>query len=346
MSKFLNIVTSGNTATIFLYGDISEWKNDIRPIDIARELKEAEAAYKNIDLRINSYGGNVHAGIAIFNAIRNSKTSINIYVDGIAASMASAIALCGKPVQMSKYARLMLHGVSGGCYGTKSQLKKTIQEMESLENTLAEMYGKRTGKTAEEIKATYFDGKDHWLTANEALSLGFIDGIYDAEPIDEDNPTTETIYKTFNNRLQSQKTDNHMNLDEIKKRPYFANCATDNDVLSAIAKLEEEAAKVPTLTASLNTANEKVQGFEAKAKEIADAAKKELLDAAEKDGRINATTRPTYEALLNADLENGQAALAALTPKKRASDEIHVSAGVGEGAWAKRQAEIRNNLKK
>ena len=57
-----------------------------------------------VDVRINSNGGEVYSGIAIFNALKNSKADITIYVDGIAASMASVIALCGKPVQMSRYA--------------------------------------------------------------------------------------------------------------------------------------------------------------------------------------------------------------------------------------------------
>lgn len=110
MNRFFNMIPGNDACCILLYGDIGEHE-DVRSGDIARELIEAEAAYKKIDVRINSNGGDVYAGIAIFNAFRNSKADITIYVDGIAASMASVIALCGKPVKMSKYARLMLHSV-------------------------------------------------------------------------------------------------------------------------------------------------------------------------------------------------------------------------------------------
>ena len=94
---------------------------------------EAERVSRRIHVRINSNGGEVYSGIAIFNALRHSQADIRIYVDGIAASMASVIALCGKPVEMSKYARLMLHSVSGGCYGNKQDLQRCMEEIESLE---------------------------------------------------------------------------------------------------------------------------------------------------------------------------------------------------------------------
>lgn len=340
--QFFNIVANGNNATIYLYGDISDWIDGVRPADVVRELKEAENAYKNIDVRINSNGGDVYAGIAIFNAFLNSKANITIYVDGIAASMASVIALCGKPVQMSKYARLMLHSVSGGCYGTKEDLATTIKEIESLENTLATMYGDKTGKTPEEIKSMFFDGKDHWLTAEEALSLGFIDGIYDADPIVEANPTPDQIYTIFNNRLTKPQNNNSMNLDEIRKRPRFKDCATDEAVLQVIDSLETEAAKVPGLTTELATTKTSLKTFQDKAEADEEAEKTKLLDEAEDDGRINAETRPTFKALLDADKENGKSALKALTPKKKVMKDINVPVGGTESPWNKRMAELKN----
>ena len=110
-----------------------------------------------------------------------SDADITIYIDGVAASMASVIALCGKPVYMSQYARLMLHNPYGGCYGNKEEMKAVAEQLEALEDTLADMYASKTGKTREEIKDAYFDGKDHWITAKEAREMGFIDGIYDID---------------------------------------------------------------------------------------------------------------------------------------------------------------------
>lgn len=100
-------------------------------------------------------GGEVYSGIAIFNALRGSKADVNIYIDGIAASIASVIASCGKPVHMSRYARLMVHSVSGGCYGNKDEIRQCVDEIESLEETLADIYAARCKKTKDEIKQLF-----------------------------------------------------------------------------------------------------------------------------------------------------------------------------------------------
>lgn len=220
MKRFFNIIPGSDTCCVLLYGDIGDSYSTITSSQITRELMEAEVTYKNIDVRINSIGGEVYAGIAIFNALRASKANITIYVDGVAASMASVIALCGKPVYMSRYARLMLHSVSGACYGNTKDMKEMMEQMESLEDTLCDMYADKLGKDKESIKAAYFDGDDHWLSAEEAQALGFIDGIYDAEPVPEES-TPEQIYAIFNNRLNEPQNSLNMNLEELKKRPQF-----------------------------------------------------------------------------------------------------------------------------
>ena len=336
------MIPGTDACCILLYGDIGEYGDGVRSGDIARELLEAEALTGKVDVRINSNGGEVYSGIAIFNALKNSKADITIYVDGIAASMASVIALCGKPVQMSRYARLMLHSVQGGCYGNKEEMRGCIREIESLEDTLCEMYAARMGKDKEEIRAMYIDGKDHWLRADEALALGLIDGIYDADPVPEDS-TPEQVFQIFNNRLQQPQNENDMNLDELKKRPRFTNCATDDDFLREIGLLETEAGKVPSLNAEVDRLKGELKVFQDKAEADDAAARKQLLDAAEKDGRIDASTRPIYENLLAKDRENGEKALEKLSPKRRVMTDVRTEPD-NEGPWNKRMREIQEKL--
>lgn len=342
MSRFFNMIPGTDACCILLYGDIGEYGDGVRSGDIARELLEAEALTGKVDVRINSNGGEVYSGIAIFNALKNSKADITIYVDGIAASMASVIALCGKPVQMSRYARLMLHSVQGGCYGNKEEMRGCIREIESLEDTLCEMYAARMGKDKEEIRSLYFDGKDHWLRADEALALGLIDGIYDADLVPEDS-TPEQVFQIFNNRLQQPQNENDMNLDELKKRPRFTNCATDDDFLREIGLLETEAGKVPSLNAEVDRLKGELKVFQDKAEADDAAARKQLLDAAEKDGRIDASTRPIYENLLAKDRENGEKALEKLSPKRRVMTDVRTEPD-NEGPWNKRMREIQEKL--
>jgi ATP-dependent Clp endopeptidase proteolytic subunit ClpP len=328
--RFFNVIP-GENAHIYIYGDIGDYEGKTE--DIAAELLSIQNVYGKIIVHINSLGGEVYSGIAIVNALKNSNADIIIYIDGIAASMASVIALCGKPLYMSKYARLMLHNVKVGVYGDKEDLRVTIEEIDTLENTLCEIIAGRMGKTSEEIKSSYFDGRDHWFTAGDALSLGLIDGIYDVDSI-PDNSSTEQIYKIFNNRLNT----NNMNIEEIKKRPSFVNAATDADVLRTIDGLETEAGKVPVL-------EQQVAAFETREKEREEAEITSLLDAAEADERIKKPQRAHFEAILKTNLTDGKAILSSLQPKKRVMNALGTPPTEETSAWDKRMSDIKTKLK-
>ncbi|WP_288146615.1 MULTISPECIES: head maturation protease, ClpP-related [Bacteroidales] len=344
MNKYLNIHTAPDgIVTIFLYGEIGDY-GDVKSGNVVSELKAAENSGARIDVRINSIGGDVYSGIALYNALKGSRADIHIYIDGVAASMAAVLALCGKPVTMSKYARLMLHSVSGGCYGNKTELRRCIDEIQALEDSLADMLASKLKTDKAQIKSSYFDDNDHWLTAGEALSLGLVDGIYDADPVPDDS-TPEQIYSIFNNRLDKPSNDNQMNLEELKKHPRFKDCADDAAVLREIDSLEKAAGKVPGLENENRELKEKVKGFEDKAAEAEETERASLLDAAEQDGRINARTRPTFENILKRDMEEGKAALAALTPKRKVMEDINRPTD-SDGPFARRMKEIKDRLKK
>lgn len=347
MSKkqtYFNIVETADACHIYIYGYIGEWDDEVRALDISRELVQAEMTGKRIVIRINSMGGEVYTGIAIFNALMQSKGDVSIQVDGIAASMASVIALCGKPVQMSKYARLMIHSVSGWAHGNKVDIQRHLQEIDGLENTLCQMYAKRMGKSAEAIKAEYFDGTDHWLTAQEALALGLVDGIYDTEPIEA--TTSEEIYNQFNNRIptggRKKSKQNSMSYFETfkKKHDRFKNVASNDEVHSMVQAIIGEAETVQAENAELKT---KIAAFENERAEAVKAEKTALLDAAINDGRIDANQRDTYQAVLDADFENGKRVLASLKPQRKVEDALE--GGTEGGAWEKRMAAIRSNRK-
>ena len=328
------------TACILLYGNIGNY-DDIRSGDIVRELLEIEASYDKIDIRINSMGGEVYAGIAIFNAIRSSKADITLYIDGIAASIAGVIAASGKPVYMSRFARLMIHSVSGGCWGNKEDMRRCIDEIESLEETLSEIYAERSGKTKEEIKTSFFDGKEHWFTAEEALAAGLVDGVYDTEPVPADS-TPQQVYEIYQNRLNPDK----MLIDELKKRPSFANCADDDEVLTQVGHLETEAGRVAGLVTENTNLKNELKAYKDKEAAAAETARIALVDAAVKDGRIKEPQREIYLNLLKADPKNGEEALKALKPTRQIMDDLHNPPTAGLTPWEKRMEEIKNNLKR
>ena len=331
--QFFNTIPSeGGEVAILLYGDIGDGQR----VDSARvvaELLSLQAMYDKIDVRINSCGGDVFSGMAIYTALRNSKADITIYIDGVAASIAGVIALCGKPLYMSPYAKLMLHSVSGGAWGNASDLREMAEQMEALQGDLAEMIAGRCGMKKEEVLAKYFDEKDHWLPASEALEMKLIDGIYEMAEEQVPTQTTEEIYTYFNNRLQMQplKQEEMGLLDSIKKVPSFANMASEEDVLAHIRNLENKATKVDALEKAVNTYKQKLQ--EVKDKEVT-----AFIDKAIAEKRITDAQKESFIALMKSDRENTEKLIGSMKPQpeRRITDVFDVGtspASLSEKTW-------------
>ncbi|MDR2890755.1 MAG: ATP-dependent Clp protease proteolytic subunit [Alistipes sp.] len=344
--RFFNMIPGPDSSCcILLYGEIGEWGDANHSADFVRVLMDAAATCKKIDIRINSIGGEVHAGIAIINAITRipSEVEVTIYIDAIAASIAALIAMCGRRVEISQFGSIMFHSVSAGAYGNRADITSLLKEMEILENTLSDMLSKRTGQTTEQIRETYFDGEDHWLTAQDALALGLVDAIYDAEPV-PDNSNRDQIYNIVLNRVNVQPKNTNM-LDKLKKRASFANCATDEDVLERIENLETEAAKVT----GLESENTRLAA-EAEARRVADEAAADAevdaeLEDAVKTNRIAEPERAEFKAIYKASPETYKAQLGRRKPAKRVVDVLAGGGDPGASAWDKRMDEIANNKK-
>ncbi|MDS1578729.1 head maturation protease, ClpP-related, partial [Escherichia coli] len=129
----------------------------------------------HINLHINSPGGDVFEGIAIFNALKNHGASITVYVDGVAASMASVIAMAGDPIIMPENAFMMIHkpwGVSGG---DANDMRDYADLLDKVEGVLLPAYAQKTGKTTDEIAAMLAD--ETWMSGAECLAHGFADQV-------------------------------------------------------------------------------------------------------------------------------------------------------------------------
>ena len=300
--KFFNILPGQNDVCILLYGDVGDGQK-VDAGQVVYELITLEKEYKKIDVRINSNGGDVFSGIAIYNALKNSKADITIYVDGVAASIAAIIALCGKPLYMSPYAKLMLHAVSGGTYGNASELRQTADMIESLQQSLATMISGRCGMKASDILNKYFDEKDHWLSASEALNMKLCDGIYemkDAQDIDKQMTVDET-YKFFNKRINN-KNNFDMLKEDIQKIPSFAN-KSDDEIVNYANELVNKAANAETLRSANEVLKTKIIALEAKEVDsfLNDAVQKGKITEASKEHwkKIMAEDKETAMTLIN-----------------------------------------------
>ena len=346
--KFFNVIPEKDGACILLYGNIGS-RDRVDAAGVVGELMALQAQYRKIDVRINSYGGEVYEGIAICNALRNSTADINIYIDGIAASIASVIALCGKPLHMSRFARMMLHQVSGAAFGTAADMRQTAEAAESAQESLAQIIAGRCRMSADEVKSRYFSGGEHWIGADEALSMGLIDSIYDIDgEIPEYSATPDDIYKQTNRLgMQPQNDKNMAFIDDVRKiSSSLSNAASEQEMLQHISRLENEAAKVPALM-------DRVKTLEKEKAESRKALHAAFLDQMIGEGRIKAEQREAYLNLMDADEANTRKVLESLPKKQARVVDFLDGSGNGRGkdlagmSWdeidrAERLAELKN----
>lgn len=177
MSKFWDFKAAGKKGELYLYGEISDasWFGDeVTPAQFQKDLA-ALGDIDNLDIFINSPGGDVFAGITIYNMLKRHKAAKTVHVDGLAASSASIVAMAGDRVVMPKSATMMIHNAWALAAGNKARIRAIADELERVDGQLAEIYAERTGKDAG-IIAGWMDA-ERWMSGEEALADGFCDEI-------------------------------------------------------------------------------------------------------------------------------------------------------------------------
>ena len=163
-------------AELVLYGDIGEsfWGDGVTLLDVSNALKEFGAIDK-LDIRLNSFGGSVFEGIAIYNRIKQLKADKTVYIDGIAASIASIIALAGDKVVAGEGAHLMIHKPWTYASGNSSELEATIHTLDSIEEEMISIYSRKTKLGRTELKNLL--SKETWLRGQALVDYGFADEV-------------------------------------------------------------------------------------------------------------------------------------------------------------------------
>lgn len=175
----LRVAQTDTEAEIMLYDEIS-WFG-ITAEAFKRELDAISAPI--INLRINSPGGDVFDSLAIYNALREHSSRVVTHIDGIAASMASVIALAADEVRMAENAFLMVHNPWSLVIGNAADLRKEADLLDKVAGSLAMAYRQRTGASEEQV-AAWMDAET-WFTADEASEAGFVDEVvYSAKETD------------------------------------------------------------------------------------------------------------------------------------------------------------------
>ena len=166
-------VESDNDIEIF--GEIDKWYYGLEYLD----YKLKEVGNKDVNILINSSGGSLFEGVAMHNRLKLHKGKVTVKVIGIAASSASIIAMAGHDLQIAKTASIMIHNGSVLAYGNKEDFRAIADELEPLDNNIAELYHDITGISVEEIKAMMTN--ETFLIGKQAIELGFATSLIEDE---------------------------------------------------------------------------------------------------------------------------------------------------------------------
>lgn len=166
-------------AEVYLYGVIGQdWFGDgITAKRFADDLKALGKGIKTIDLRINSEGGDVFAGKAMYSLLVEHEAKIVVHIDGLAASAASFIAMAGEEINIAEGAFVMIHEAWTVAIGGADDMRRTAGLLETVNETIVEVYVARTKNKTDDVKKWMSD--ETWMTGKEAVKKGFADKVVD-----------------------------------------------------------------------------------------------------------------------------------------------------------------------
>lgn len=157
-------------AEVLIYEEIGGWFGGVTAKDFYADLR-ALGAIDTLNVRINSPGGEVFEGLAIYRHLAEHAAKKVVHVDGWACSIASVIAMAGSEIRLSEAGRIMIHNASGGVFGQAQEMREMADRLDSITGSIADVYAARTGQKIEQIRAWMDSTK--YFDAKEAMDSGF-----------------------------------------------------------------------------------------------------------------------------------------------------------------------------
>lgn len=203
---------TSNEADLYLYNIIDDYAYEGYSDSADSILKDINdlGDIKQLNVFINSPGGSVFEGISIKNMLERQKLKgcfINVVIDGLAASIASVIAMAGDKISMPENALMMVHRASCGCFGNADEMRKQIEVLDKIDIVITNTYVNRSGGllSKEDVQAMFNSG-DTWLTAEEAKNYGLCDEITESLKVAACAKSTD-----FENKIDLDKWSNKVN---------------------------------------------------------------------------------------------------------------------------------------
>ena len=208
--------TTPGVLDLYIYGDVEgdsyDWWTDevIRSETSANHFREELAAHPDvtqINIYINSWGGSVFEGTAIYNQLRRHPAHKTVYVDGFACSIASVIAMAGDEVVMPRNALMMVHNMAMGVFGNAAELRKSADDLDTINAAGREAYLQKAGDKLTPEMIAQMEDDETWLTAAECIQYGLADRYADQDA--DMTQATEVLQKAnlrLDQRIRVQKS--------------------------------------------------------------------------------------------------------------------------------------------
>lgn len=190
------ITNEDATPKIYIYDVIGGW--DLDAASFVRELNEITA--DNLNVHINSPGGFVYDGVAIYEALRDHSAAVNVKIDGLAASAASFIAMAGDSIVIAKPGRMMIHDAQVLAYGSPAVLREAADLGDEISDDIAGIYADRTSTDQKTWRKRMKD--ETWYSSAKAVEVGLADSVKQAT----ESPTENNVSRLIKARHRAMLT--------------------------------------------------------------------------------------------------------------------------------------------
>ena len=309
MEQSIKIVnkTDGKTAEVYMYGVIGAGLDIDTNVVVAAIENLRKQGCRNFKFYVNSEGGEVVQGCALFNYLDRTDIDVDWVIDGLAASMmAMLITNPRHKVSAARYAKLMYHRVQGSVYGNSAEVRSMAEMIDKFETSLIEMMARRMNEPVEEVRKEFFtDGLDHWMTAEEAKKRGLVDNIIEGRNIAEpaaDIKSAKAVFDFYNKQLLNIIKPNNMDKAKIAKLLNKAVSEIEDDD-ALVSAVEAQATENANLRNELQAEKTKSAGLEQQVKAMNKAKVKQLVDTAIAAKKIGEDERETYTKLATDNFE-------------------------------------------
>ncbi len=232
-----NVIHNEETKTsdITIYGVIgtSWWSDSFSASDMDKALNEAGG--NDINIHLNSPGGDAFMGIAIYNRLKRHEGKVKVFVDGWACSAASVIAMAADELTMGLGSMIMIHEASNIVWGTKTDMRKEADILDELEEGIIDIYMTKANVSREEIREKV--DAETWFSAKKAVEIGFANKAEGAES-DDDNITTNSVLDSEQKRkiMNEMKGILKPNNPELEPSPTPTNVDKGNGSFNLLKK--------------------------------------------------------------------------------------------------------------